>query len=314
MSGCPEVVRGHFEFSITGDAITVTAKGTTKVRFPSAATPGKFVTKDLTGYSYTVDFNTYPVNAGLGLTTTVNWASVMPHFVYLGNEDDTKAGIFAFSTRNPCMKVTPAVGLINDTDAVGADAQTQNHINSWKADDAGIAAKPCIAIGSFRTTWDTADDRWTLSALTTSDGFGEFNEATTWTFPVGQNGAPAGKTYGVAAGATGLQFTTEANWYTLNRDGVCVYAFSGTDISANGAENSTVRHYLPYTPSSLDTTSRYWATVRHTIGTSYVVDTIQASGGIAYSVISSTTGTARKDNIYTNGSDLIRFWLEIKAF
>ena len=246
-----EVVKGCFEFSIAGEVLTVAAKGVTKVRFPKAASPGLFVTLDLTGRSYSFDADPYPVNAGCGITTTVDWGNAMPWFVYLGNEDDTAANVFAFNTRDPRMCVTPAAGLINDTAAVGATAQSQNHINSWKADDAGIAAKPCICIGSHTMTWETdaapVADVWELVALTTADGFGKFQEGVRFTFPVQQNSNTSSYHQWSDGGDTLPQYSTMNASYYIFRNGSVRYLLNMTgDGGTEGLGAHAIFFNAPY--------------------------------------------------------------------
>lgn len=318
MSGVPEVVKGCFEFSIAGAVLTVAAKGVTKVRFPKAASPGLFVTLDLTGKSYSFDTDSYPANAGCGITTTVDWANAMPWFVYLGNEDDTAANVFAFNTRDPRMTVTPAAGLINDTDAIGATAQSQNHINSWKADDAGIAAKPCICIGSHTMTWETdaapVADVWELVALTTADGFGMFQEGVQFTMPNGQNGcAEAGNTYDGAGVATNLEFGANSTTYTLDRDGVMSFWSYHANAGTNGGDAANFYQYLPYVP---ETTSQFY------IGTAYWLANTVKTFGLGFATASAAyiyfynyaSGALLEVNDFANAGDDIYITVRAKVF
>jgi len=314
MSGIAEVIKGAFKFSVTGDAVTISAMGVTKVRFPKAATPGDMVVINLTNFSYTVDFNTYPVNAGCGLTTTVNWANAMPWFIYLGNTDDSPAGVFAFNTRDPRMVVTPAVGLINDTTAVGVTAQSQDHINSFKADDATIAAKPCICIGSHTMTWDTADDRWTLGALTTADGFGKFQGGVQFTFPVAQNGAGAG-VHGIANGGTVPTVTTDLSYYLIRKDGsVCSSVWWTGDAGADGAGAVTAEWALPYAavatiyPVAAGVTSCYFQA-----GGANFEGTIIVASGASYLTITVASAVSQWSG-FSNGARSVGGAFSYQAF
>lgn len=218
-----------------GTALSSTNPGFVNV--PST-TAGQLVTikLDAAVQTLSMDENTYPVNAGCGITTTVAWANDAPWFIYVVNEDNTSANAGICISRNPCMTTTPAAAYIHDTDAVGA-SDTQLSICGFWADDAGKASKPCQCIGSIKRTWSTVTDRWTTTALVATDGIGRFQEGVEFTMPTGQNDASAGSIFKPNAGTAPVGTTNNFIKYIVKKDG-CIslnMEMSGGDPNGSGA-------------------------------------------------------------------------------
>ena len=96
----------------------------------------------------------FPVDCGMGLTKTANWAVALPLYLYAVNEDDTAANLGWFFCRVPHKTRTPAATVIHDFDAAAA-TDTNSSISLIGNDDAGKAVKPCVCVGSFHATWVT---------------------------------------------------------------------------------------------------------------------------------------------------------------
>ena len=189
-------------------------------------------------------------NLGFGITETADWASDMPWFLWVVNEDDTAANAGFFISRSPYMYKTPAATYIHDKDAAAAN-DTQASIFGMWSDDAGKASKPVQLIGSFRMRWSTTTDDWTVRALdVVLDGVGwaalQRLTANNYSMPLGQNGAASG-TFMTNNGGTGPVFSTNTFSYTLGLDGwvTCYFNLSG-DGGTDGAGAVASQMSVPY--------------------------------------------------------------------
>ena len=166
-----------------------------------------------------------------GLTETVDWNEDIPFFLYVvnrGNSDldgSDGSSVFAIS-RSPIMVTSPAsANNIHDTGDTAA-SETENDI--FILDDVTVAnyvSLPVQLIGAFRMQWDTdtADD-WAIQALNDADGVGpdalRRTFATTWTYPISQNGATSGSRLQAATDVPTWATAANINYfYTISSDG-----------------------------------------------------------------------------------------------
>ena len=238
--------------TLAAGVFTVTLPSVCKVVLPST-TAGANVSIDLGGKSYTIQDDSHASShlgaLGFGITETADWANDMPFFIYLVNEDNTAANVGLFVTRSPCMAVTPAATYIHDKTAAAANDTQASILGAW-ADDAGKAAKPCILIGAIRMRWSTTTDDWTIQVLGNTDGIGQDRIdktlSTTWTFPVGQNGAAASG-HGISNGGTVPAVTTDTITFTLASNGICnINVDWHGDTVSEGAGSVRAKWALPY--------------------------------------------------------------------
>lgn len=194
---------------------------------------------------YTITANQSFTQAGLGnslfgVTTAVNWASDMPYYLYAVCNDAETAVAFMIS-RVPHRTVSPASGNIGQSG--NTLASTQGSFFSLATITAtDYDANPCVCLGCFRMQY--ASSLWTVQAIATNDGIGQFNEGVLFTYPVSQNGA-ATNTYFLANGGTAPIFTNNTAVYNINRLGVVTYLFDGNAFGTNGAGAVTFRPVIP---------------------------------------------------------------------
>jgi hypothetical protein len=118
---------------------------------------------------------------------------------------------------------------------------------------AGEVNRPCVVVGSFRAQKSTAD-RWSVTALTASDGFGRSQEGVQFTMPTGQNGAQPGEYLGTTGAGTVPSCPTRSHSYWLFRTGFVVINFaygstSSTECSGGTGDRQTWLA-LPYVAAS----------------------------------------------------------------
>lgn len=90
-------------------------------------------------------------------------------------------------------------------------------------------------------------DTWRGAALSSTDGIGRFQEGVQFTMPVNQNGNEANKLFTSVDGATALAFTNQSGKYYITPQGMCTYMFVVWTSTANGADGTIMRAYMPYT-------------------------------------------------------------------
>lgn len=189
------VLKGGFEYDLTGTVLTVASKGRTVVEFPKVAGGGKVCRLDLTGSKgiFSIDLAAYPVNMQCGISDAAwgtSHATGMPWFDHLINVDDDPANVKLGLSRNPKMTTLPTHTYLNFSDALGTQNQIDVIIND--TDDAGYTTQPTVLIGSHRQYYTAgATDLWTVGAIGFDDGFGKFQEGVKFTYPAGQNGSSA---------------------------------------------------------------------------------------------------------------------------
>lgn len=182
-------------------------------------------------------------NQRFGLTTGVNWSNDLPFFLYAVTNDALDTINFMIS-RNPCATSSPAAASIGKTGAV-VNVGQGDFFSLADVTVADYESNPCLCIGSFRMTFVGATDSWTVSALSVSDGVGQFNDQTLFTVPSGVNGAASGK-YFQNNGGTAPGFTTSNYTYKLGRDGVIICFLSLDICNVVGLGAVELRLMLPY--------------------------------------------------------------------
>lgn len=258
-------------------------------------TPGKLVTVAVTANQALTDGAAGSTdNQRFGLATGVNWASDIPFFLH-AVLDDAETAISFMITRNPAASVSPAAANIGKTGAVvnGGQGDFFAMGNPTVAD---YESNPSLCIGSFRAQFVGATDSWTISALASNDGVGQFNESTVFLQPAGTNGSAAGTQFQSNAG-TEPTFAVQQLSYTINRYGLvhCVFRSGACNNVPAGAQ--VLQLTLPYQMSAATMATNCFSgrfynatTTTHTQCTSTV-----STAPYATSIIG-TGGTAAQSN------------------
>ena len=234
-------------FTVQGaDGTALSAANPGYVTLQSKSVPGRLVTIPVTANQTFTDGAAGTIaNQRFDFVTGVNWSNDMPFYLYAVSHDNENAIAFGVS-RGPCFSVSPAAASIGKTGAVVNVGQSDFFLlgNPTVAE---YDANPCIPLGSFRMQFVGATDSWTVSALKTTDGVGQWHDSTIWTMPAGVNGATAG-TFFQAVGGTQIIFATQLVRYRLTRTGLCSYYFLGENCTQAGVGENPARLTLPYQP------------------------------------------------------------------
>lgn len=301
---------GKIDMAVSGKTLTITCS-TPCTRFIPNSTSGINTLIDISGKSWSFNFDTSYNAASCGITPTVSWTSPMPWFVYLLNGTDAAAGIQAMVSRNPCMTVSPAEGLFHYSDAA-ADTNTQLSVIVPYADGTDYSAKPVLPIGSYRMTYDTTDDDWTPSALSNTDGYGKFQEGVVFTFPVGQNGAQAGH-YTTTDGPTWANAAGYVYVYTIDKNG-CISVSHSTFGAGNVTNGGAGVLYLTV-PLAINTNNLYnfgvdSTRLNNTLGqASPILGTAST-----VSLRLCTASSSISNNAFVNAADDLSVRFQYKAF
>lgn len=319
---------GKIDMAVSSKVLTITCS-TPCTRFIPSSTSGINTLIDISGKSWSFNFDTSYNAASCGITPTVSWIYPMPWFAYLLNGTDTAAGIQAIVSRNPCMNVSPAEALFHYSDAA-ADTDSQLSVIVPYADGTDYSAKPVLPIGSYRMTYDTADDDWTPSALSNTDGYGKFQEGVAFTYPAGQNGnltltTPAVATYLFATGGDGKNdvptwATNQGRYiYTITRTGLVTCSFdteSGSGDCTNGDLNISLRSFCPYKAARGTTYVKSgigFIKANNTGGYGGVrMDALHSDGYVAFLYNNSSVGA--NANVYASANDEISIEFSYQAF
>lgn len=147
-----------------------------------------------------------------GLTSGRAHANTIPFFIYAVINDAEDTIQFAIS-RAPNTRLSPSVANSGSPASATADIMGAFfYLNSVTLGD--YDGNSCVNLGGFQMTMDASDD-WTVNALTVSDGFGKYFEATGFTMSPGHYGADAGN-YFAANGGTAPIFNFADTIYKIN--------------------------------------------------------------------------------------------------
>lgn len=216
------------------EGVALSASNPGFVRFQDKATPGQSLYVSVEANQAFIDDvgASEIINNLFGTTTGVAWGVDCPFYLY-GVVSDDKASVAMMISRVPHLKAAPVVGLIGAPD----DAVADNEFSFFSLDNIDETlydGNPCTVLGSFVMQMSSSDD-WTVQALTTAHGVGQFQDNVSFAWPAGVNGAASG-TYMLANGGTAPDFTTEVAAYTLTKDGRCeVTIFLNGDGGTDGA-------------------------------------------------------------------------------
>lgn len=220
-------------------------------------------------------------NMRWGVSTGVNWANDMPFYLYAILNDAENAVAFAIS-RIPNRVTSPVAAGIGKAGAV---------VNTGQGDMFSLAnitvadyeSNPCLCIGSFRMQFAGATDSYTVQALNSGDGIGNFNEQTQFTYPASQNGNATGS-YFLANGGTAPIWADQASAYYIDRFGRISWIFSsdGINVTTDGVGAVALRAAMPlgyYGNSIGDNLAFYGGTTN--FNTCYVANPTPGSAVIA---------------------------------
>lgn len=279
-------------FAVTaanGSALSITNPGYVTVQGKTAGVMKRYIVT--ANQSFIDDTGASEIVGNLfGYTTSVAITTDVPFFIY-AVVNDAETSVQFMLSRQPHRKVSPVETAIGAPD----DAVADTEVSFWSFDNIDetlYESNPCVCIGSFRMRMSASDD-WTVQALATTDGIGQFQENVPFNNPLGQFGADAGALT-VANGGTSPVFSTTNSLYYIQKNGWVWYepflsGDGGTDGS--GAVSATIT--LPYTRTT-------GATVNH-----YGHGTSQWAGGnlrlIEYLLGSANTATMQLDNSSAGG-------------
>lgn len=223
-------------------ALSVTNPG--YVTLQSKGTPGKLVTIKVTANQTFTDGSSGTLDEALfDVTTGVNWADVMPFFLYAVSNDAEDTINFMIS-RLPHMPATPISTKISKTGAIiNVDQGDFFSLGDVTVTDYDL--NPCLVIGGFRMTFVGATDSYNVAALTAIDGIGQFFEQNSFQMPLGQNGATAAS-YMFANGGAVPAWTSQDYEYFIGKTGLitCALTQSG-DGGADGTGAVLTEWVLP---------------------------------------------------------------------
>lgn len=231
-----------------GSALSSTNAG--YVTIGSKVTPGKLIAIRITANQTFVDDSGTSTIAGnlfgFGASDTVTGVDV-PFYIY-AVINDTDTAISFMISRTPGMTLSPASANIGKTGSAVADTG----FSFFALDNPTVTdydSNPCSLIGSFRMRLTTAPGDWTVQTLTTSDGIGQFQEGTIFTFPPAVMGAST-NSHWLANGGTAPAWSTASNYsytYTLTKNGYITinYIITG-DPSTNGVGAVTGKVIIPF--------------------------------------------------------------------
>lgn len=291
-------------FTVQGATAALSASNPAYVTFQNPTTPGLLQTAQVianqtfTDAAGTGNINTWrggvpPTNTANG-GTSGNWDQDMPFFLYaiLGSTNDVA---FAFS-RDPRAKVSPAATSISKTGTI-LNVDQKDFFLLPGGTIVNYANRPCVCVGGFRmrnvVTGGGTGINYTVQALTTSDGIGQFHEGIVFNFPKGVNdNFPA--TYFSNAFTTLPAFTDNAYYYTIGRDGSCRVDVNlqNCNVAGLGAQRSTMA--FPYGNYGDMGQLPYSGTASFTVGTTLVTQALFFTLGGSSRSTSGTAGSGLK--------------------
>ncbi len=185
-SNCKLQYSGSTLSIVGSDGNALSSSNPCLVGMPNGAAPLEFTAPVSTTFGAASD-----TDGNLFGISEANWADAMPWFLHACQGNTTS--YFSMS-RNPARISSGAAAADmcqeGDTDC---DAQGDMFIMASGLTLADEVDKSCVTVGSLRTTYATAGNAWTVTALTSQDGFGLFQSGILFAFPSGQNGNLPGK-------------------------------------------------------------------------------------------------------------------------
>lgn len=297
-------------FTVQGaDGTALSATNPGYVVLQSKANPGRYLTYTITANQTFVDSAGASTIAGnlfnfvSGTATTVD----IPFFLYACSADDGTTITFGCS-RVPHRRTAPATTLIGCPGTATADAAAAIFLFSTVT-IANYDLNPVLCIGSFRMRFTaTAGGDWTVQALNTNDGVGNFQEDVLFTQPLGQFSANSG-TICIPNGGTAAVFTSTAAEYFINRTGICSYsALLSGDGGTDGSGAVAAFWSAPFIQGTTNT--NYKGSCYYKIGAgAYAVATmvIASPAGTtpAFELIDGSSGTAITWAAFTNANRIV---------
>jgi hypothetical protein len=294
-------------FNIT-DAVggALSSTNAALVTFQNASSIGQLITLTVTSpYAFTDNAGSNDIGANLfGITSGKAWGNDCPFYLYAIIASAQNDVAFGFG-RIPHLTVAPASANLAVAGTTAATTQGSLFLmkkNGSNPTVGNFQNQPCVCIGSFRMQ-ATSTPAWTVQALNTTDGIGNYNEGTTFTFPLAQHGAATG-TYFLANGGTAPIFTTNTFLYYPKKNGlVHVSLFVTGDGGTDGSGSVNTQIALPFT---LDATggSGYNATYISSSGTALAYIPIINGNDNKIAQFSATNGlgTACLNSFFGNGA------------
>ena len=293
-------------FSVTGANSALASSNPAYVVLPSAGTVGQKVLYQITANQSFVDDSGSSTIAGntFGTTAGTGWGNDMPFYIYAvsnASAGSPETAINFMIARIPNLTISPVAGKIGKTGSAVADSQGSMFAfgNPTVSD---YASSPCLCIGSFRMQKTTAGtDDWTVSALATSDGIGEFNTQTIFTYPTGQNGNATGS-YASANGGTAPIWNAQDSTYQIEMSGRVnsLINMMGT-VTTDGVGAVTFRPNMPlaYTALSEQENQGIYFNNVTTIAILYTILTPSSTTVDAVQAVSPSTAAALKNSDFT---------------
>lgn len=207
-------------FTVQGaDGVALSATNPAYVILQSKATPGNLVKYTITAnQTFTDGASGTTATQRFGLTAGINASVDIPFYLYAVG-DDTEAVIAFMIGRVPQYGDSPVSTKIGVSGAV-VNVSQSDLFSLANITTTSYDTNPCLVIGSFRMRFVGATNSWTVQALNTFDGIGNFQENISFIFPVGQFGAASGKAF-ADNGGTAPADTSMGYGYRIEKNGYC---------------------------------------------------------------------------------------------
>jgi hypothetical protein len=279
------------------DATALSATNPAYIYMPSNATISQTVQYTLTA-NQTLTISNMTNNL-LGQTTGIAVTSSFPVWVYLCTAADGTTLTLGVSGV-PHLRQAPAVGTIGTPASAVATTQGSLFLAS-SVTVANYAANAVLCIGSFLLQMNSSNV-YTAQALTNSDGIGQFNDNTLFTFPIGLKGASANGHF-ASNGGTAPVFSTDQIFYTVARNGTCTtYIDMDGDGGTDGAGAVQALLIVPYVGNSSLAHPQTYAISQGFAGGSAVLYRINPNGGSNQCYLIDTAAGVVQLSVYTNAS------------
>lgn len=260
-SNCKLQYSGSTLSIVGSDGNALSSSNPCLVGMPNGAAPLEFTAPVSTTFGAASD-----TDGNLLGISEANWSEDMPWFLH-ACQGNTK-NYFTLSRKNKRLTYTgsAATDICQKGDADCDDNKDMFIMDSGLtlADETN---KFCLAVGSLRTTYATAGNAWTVTALTSQDGFGQFQPGVSFNMALGQNGAASGTV--LVSSGTLPSFTSMKPTYKVDMDGkyFIEYHLGNSSGGTAGSGANSIDIYLPNKMLDTDRVPIITTSVRN--GTAY---------------------------------------------
>jgi len=236
-------------FTICGyNGAALSASNPARVWIQSSSAPGKLILYTITANQTFTDGAAGSVTTQrFGLTAAVNASVDIPFFIYaVPNAAETSVAFMIARTSGNLA--SPVAGSIGKSGALVNVGQSDFY-SLASVTVADYASKPVKYLGWFRMQFTGATNSWTVSALSSLDGIGQFPTGYNFVMPRGQFGAAAGK-YFADNGGTAPDSSTSVYNYQLTQERTCNIQFYNQPIDTAGLGAVYATLAIPFSAAS----------------------------------------------------------------